>query len=242
MKKIILASAFLCTILLFAGEHDNSEYDHFSNYREEQTFENFKTAVDFYHSELEKDENNHSAYLMLSYLNFMELERNLTVLENNLDSLDNRTKFSYANLLLSSGKYDESIKIYDKINNETPNWSCPWRHKGEALYKSNRMEESEVALMKSIETRKEHYDAYVWLAKVQKEMGKNKEALASLKTGISYKGKDIESPEEEVDYLEEDFLHLELLKLNDKKQEFEDLKKRIMKIAPDDERWSQIKD
>ncbi len=240
MKKIILISAVLFTALLFAGEHNNSEYEDFNNYQNEQTFENFEKAINFYNSKLEKDENDHSAYLMLSYLNFMELENNLAKLENDLDSLDNRTKFSYANLLLSIGKFDESIKIYDKLNADTPNWSCPWRHKGEAYFKSNKLIEAESALLKSIETRKEHYDAYIMLADVQKEMGKYQEALETLKTGISYKGKDIEDPEEEVAYLEEDFLHLELLKLNDMKQEFEDLKKRLMKIAPDDERWEKI--
>ncbi len=240
MKQATLVLFSVFVLLLSAGVHDNSEYEHFNNYRNEQTYENFEKAMDFYKSNLKKDENDHSAYLMLSYLNFMELEKNMAVLESDLDSLDNRTRFSYANLLLSLGKYNESIEIYDKINKDTPDWSCPWRHKGEAYFKSDKLEEAELALLKSIETRKEHYDAYVMLADVQKEMGKYEDALKTLKTGISYKGKDIEESNEEVAYLEEDFLHLELLKLNSMQQEFENLKKKLMEIAPDDERWNKI--
>jgi len=240
MKKATLVLLMTFGLLLFGGEHDNSEYEHFNNYRNEQTFENFKIAADHYNSKLEENENDHSAYLMLSYLNSMELENNLAKLENDLDSLDNRTKFSYANLLLSLGKYDESIQVYDKLNTDTPNWSCPWRHKGEAYFKSNKLIEAESALLKSIETRIEHYDAYIMLADVQKEMGKFKLALETLKTGISYKGKDIEDPEKEVSDLDVEFLHLELLKLNNKIDDFNKLKKKLKKLVPEDERWEKI--
>ncbi|MEA1973083.1 MAG: hypothetical protein U9N34_07320, partial [Candidatus Cloacimonadota bacterium] len=133
--------------------------------------------------------------------------------EANFDSLETRTKFQYGNLLLEMGKYKESIEIYNSLNESSPKWSCPWRHKGEAYYNLNDLANAEKSFLKAIETRIEHYDAYVWLAKTQKEMGRYKEALKSLEIGLSYKGKDIEDPEEEVATSEVDALHEELKKL-----------------------------
>ena len=194
MKKIVLMVLFIVLVsILFAGDgkHDNSEFEHFNNYKNEQNAENFNTAINHYF----QNENNYSSNLMLSYLCFMELEKNLEVLELNLDSLTTRTKFSYANLLLELGKLDESIVIYDKLNEDVPKWSCPWRHKGEVLMKQNKLAEAETATLMAIETREDHFDAYVQLANIQKDMKKYEEALKSLNKGLSYYSTD---PEEEV--------------------------------------------
>ncbi len=106
--------------------------------------------------------------------------------------------------------------------------------------KSDNLVQAEVALKKSIEVRIEHYDAYVMLAEVQELMGKNGEALATLETGFTYKGKDIEDPDEEVSDPDVQFLYLRLLKANDMQNEYEQQKKKLEKSAPEDERWSEI--
>jgi len=209
MKKIVLMVLFvILASILFAGDgkHDNSEFEHFNNYKNEQNAENFNTAINHYF----QNENNYSSNLMLSYLCFMELEKNLEVLELNLDSLTTRTKFSYANLLLELGKLDESIVIYDKLNEDVPKWSCPWRHKGEVLMKQNKLAEAETATLMAIETREDHFDAYVQLANIQKDMKKYEEALKSLNKGLSYYSSD---PEEEVTDEEVESLKKELKKL-----------------------------
>jgi tetratricopeptide (TPR) repeat protein len=213
MKKIVLMVLFAVLVsILFAGDgkHDNSEFEYFNSYRDDQNAENFNTAINYYF----QNENDYSSNLMLSYLCFMELEKNLEVLGSNLDSLNTRTKFSYANLLLELGKLDESIIIYDKLNEDVPKWSCPWRHKGEVLIKQNKLLEAETATLMAIETREDHFDAYVQLAKIQKDMKKYEEALKTLNKGLSYYSSD---PEEEVTDEEVIELKLELEELLKKK-------------------------
>jgi len=208
MKKILIVGIIIVVSVLFAeeGKHDNSEFEHFNNYRNEQNAVNFKVAINHYL----QMENDYQSNLMLSYLCFMELEKNLDILGNDIDSLATRTKFSYANLLLELDKLDESIAIYDRLNTDFPKWSCPWRHKGEALLKQQNYPDAELATMKAIEVREDHFDAYIQLAKVQKEMGKYEEALKSLNKGLSYYSSD---PEEEVSDEEVKILKAELKSL-----------------------------
>lgn len=237
---------FLIVIILWvaitaqAENAGKNEKDLFHLYREDQTFENFIKAAIHFNSQKEESKDPESD-LMLSYLYYIELENQLKILGNELDSLNNRTKFQYANLLLELKRYEKSIEIYNTLNETTPAWSCPWRHKGEAYFKSGKLEDAEYALLKAIETRIEHYDAYVMLADVQKEIGKYEEALTTLETGLSYKGKDIEDPEEEVMDLDVKFLYLELLKLNNKKEKIKPLEQELLKIAPEDERWNNLR-
>ncbi|MDY6895998.1 MAG: tetratricopeptide repeat protein, partial [Thermotogota bacterium] len=98
------------------------------------------------------------------------------------------------------------------------------------------LEEAEAALRKSIETREEHYDAYVMLAEVLKEQKRYSQALKTLQKGRTYKGKDIE--EGGVNEIDVDFLMLELLKLNNKPTE--ELEKKLQEIAPDHSNWEKI--
>ncbi len=157
-KYIFLIITILFITILTAETHSENEL--FNAYQQNQSFENFQKAVKHYNAKCEEAEDNTSV-LMMSYLHTMELHRNLDILKNNLDSLDTRTKFSYANLLLELGEFDESIAIYDKLNEDFPKWSCPWRHKGEALMKQQNHKDAELATMKAIETREDHFDAYI---------------------------------------------------------------------------------
>lgn len=130
------------------------------------------------------------------------------------DSLEGKYLFGLANLMLETGDFRRSVDLYRKLNAQTPKWSCPWRHKGEALYRLGDLAESEQALLKAVETRPTHYDAWVWLARVQRDMGKRKEALASIKKAFENKGKDVEDPEEELAAGEDVKLLDEILVLN----------------------------
>ena len=189
MKKLVILLFIVLVTICFAGQHD---YTEFNEYQENPTYENFLKAVNGYQAQTDST---YTANLMLAYLYKMQLDLEIKVLEENYDSLTTRTKFSYANLLLDLGKLDESIVIYDKLNEDVPKWSCPWRHKGEVLMKQNKLAEAETATLMAIETREDHFDAYVQLAHIQKDMKKYKEALKSLNKGLSYYSSD---PEEEV--------------------------------------------
>jgi len=208
MRKIgLLFIVVVFITLLTAGEHNENEL--FMSYQQDQTFENFQKAVEHYNYNYEDVKDNKSV-LMLSYLYTMELENNLEILGDNLDSLTTRTKFSYANLLLELGRLDESIAIYDKINEDVPKWSCPWRHKGEALMKQQDYLGAEVATIKAIEVREDHFDAYIQLARIQKELGEYEAALLTLKKGIKFEEADHEDEvsDEEVELLKTELLEL----------------------------------
>jgi hypothetical protein len=69
-------------------------------------------------------------------------------------------------------------------------------------------------LLKAVETRPTHYDAWVWLARVQRDMGRRREALGSIRKAFENKGKDVEDPEQEVAAGEDVKLLDEILILN----------------------------
>jgi tetratricopeptide (TPR) repeat protein len=114
------------------------------------------------------------------------------------DSLDDQATFGLANFLLDAKDYGRAIALYDQLNAKTPKWSCPWRHKGQALYQQGKLEDAEKSLLKAIDARAVHYDAYVWLARVQRDQQRFGEALETLKRGFAAKYKDAEDPEKEV--------------------------------------------
>ncbi len=208
MKKLIILLFIVLVTICFAGQHD---YTEFNEYQENPTYENFLKAAGGYQEQVDST---YTSNIMLAYLYSMQMNKEIKILEENYDSLTTRTKFSYANLLLELGKLDESIAIYDQINEDVPKWSCPWRHKGEALMKMEKLEDAEKATLKAIETREDHFDAYIQLAHIQKDMKKYKEALKSLDKGLSYYSTD---PEEEI-------TDEEIIKLKTELQEF--LKKK----------------
>ncbi len=208
MKKLLILLFIVLITICFAGQHD---YVEFNEYRENPTYENFLKAADGYQEQVDST---YTSNLMLAYLYKMQLDLEIKVLKENYDSLTTRTKFSYANLLLELGKLDESIVIYEKLNIDFPKWSCPWRHKGEVLMKQNKLAKAETATLMAIETRKDHFDAYIQLTHIQKDMKKYKEALKSLNKGLSYSSSD---PEEEITDEEVIKLKLELNELLKKK-------------------------
>ena len=207
--KFFLIILLISSIAIILTAETHVDNDLFTTYQQDKTFANFQKAIAFYNSKCE-DTEMYNATLMLSYLYTMELHKNLEILETNLDSLDTKTKFSYANLLLEIGKYEESIVIYEMLNSDFPAWSCPWRHKGEALLKQQDYQGAEIATKKAIEVREDHFDAYIQLAKIQRDMGKYNVALQTLESGMKYEEADHEDEvtNEEVELLKADLIKL----------------------------------
>lgn len=218
-----------------AGSAQAKEKSLFSKYLSDRTTERFVAA--FNHYELQRaDTVNHQATIILVYLYMMEMNRNLDMLKADCDNLSSKQKFQYANIMLELEKYDDAIEIYKKLNTDKPKWSCPWRHRGEAHWKNGELDEAVASLEKSIETRETHYDAYIMLADVLADMEKYEKALNTLEKGLTYYGKDIEDPEEEVNTVDMNFLYLDLLERNGKIEKAAEIREKLEGLVPDDER------
>ena len=209
-KHIPLLIYFVAASLF--GQHSSSDFEKYMDYQKKPTIGNLIKAVEYYNEQLEED-TEYSTHLILANIFQKEFQKNMNILEEELDSLSTMNKFSYANLLLEIGQFEKSITIYDKLNENFPKWSCPWRHKGEALLKMESYEKAEVATIKAIEVREDHLDAYVQLARIRKSLGKYNEALRALEKGLSYSESDLEV---EISNEEVEALHNELLKLIEK--------------------------
>ncbi len=149
-------------------------------YLESPDISGFQAAVSQLSTQLGNEESDFRARLYLHYLCDLEAQRLMDGLLAEADSLAPGERFSLANYLLGKEEYQAAVKLYDAINEDLPNWSCPWRHKGEALYKLEDYQRAMTALEQAIATNPEHYDAYIWMAMTQKELGLYKEALANL--------------------------------------------------------------
>jgi tetratricopeptide (TPR) repeat protein len=233
MKKFFILVIALAVIL--PGVASAKDPSLFSVYLKDRSTENFVKAWEHYES-LRADTANYSAAVVLAYLSLIELEKNLEILEENKAELKNKTLFSYGNILLEMEEYSEAIAIYEVLNEKSPKWSCPWRHKGEALWKKGDLADAVIALNKAIETRETHYDAYVMLSEVYNDLDECEKALETLEKGLTYYGKDIEDPEKEISNIDVAFLHLELLEKCGDKADYDALLIKIKEIAPDDER------
>jgi tetratricopeptide (TPR) repeat protein len=240
VKKLLVLGLVFCLIAPAVVSAQEKPPSPFQIYSKDQTPENFVNAYNAYNAQM-KDTADYGAVAMLAWLSYYELERNLETLKANAASLTNMNKFQYANILLDLGRYEESIPLYEQLNEKNPKWSCPWRHKGEAYFKMKNYAEAEKALLTAIETRKEHYDAYIWLAEVYRDWGKYDKGLKAINDGLAQYGKDIEDPEKEYSSVDVAFLHLDLLKKAGKSggDEYQHVLEHAKRLAPDDERLKQ---
>jgi tetratricopeptide (TPR) repeat protein len=186
-------------------------------YLQNQNLETYKQAVN-YLIQIDKEGNSGmQAKLNLAYISNLESLRLMELAKADMDNLKPGERFALANLYLEMDKYDDAISIYNLLNETTPKWSCPWRHKGEALYKSGNYDAAKKSLEMAIETNKEHYDAYLWYAKTLYELKDYKNALRALETAFDLTEELEDSeydqviPEEEINQL-----YQELLKLTQK--------------------------
>ena len=186
-------------------------------YLQNQTLETYQQAVN-YLLQLDKEENSGmQAKLNLAYISNLEALRLMELAKADIDNLKPGERFALANLYLEMDKYADAISIYNLLNEATPKWSCPWRHKGEALFKSGKYDAAKKSLEMAIETNKEHYDAYLWYAKTLYELKDYKNALIALETAFDLT-EELEDSEYDQVIAEEDInqLYQELLKLTGK--------------------------
>jgi len=122
--------------------------------------------------------------LNLAYILNHEAVRLMDLASQRLDEMGPGERFGLANMYLEMQQYEKAITIYDNINKESPKWSCPWRHKGEALFRSGQYDLATKSLEQAIETNKEHYDAYVWQAKALYRLGRYEDAKVAMDTAF----------------------------------------------------------
>jgi len=206
MKKLLICLTVILSIGLLCAA-SNPVNDYFAN----PSPQSFATAWNSCSENLAKDSTQVSVKILMAYLATSEAKRLAQVISPEAESLDTVNKFQYANLLLSQNRFEDAIDIYDILNTESPGWSCPWRHKGEALYHLKHYKEAVVSLTQAIETNREHYDAYIWMAKTQYQLKKYKAALANLEIALTLSPSAEESPGEAISEESIKALHQELL-------------------------------
>lgn len=228
MKKVLYIILIVSALSLWAETHAPQGSDAYQTYVDNPSWENLQSALHHYRQEMKEDT---SAGIMYAYLCVNELELALENLQEAKETLSPRDLFSYANLLLHIQRYEEALVMYNILNEKTPKWSCPWRHKGEVLMKLHRLDEAEKATEMAIETRPDHFDAFIQLATIRKEMGKNQEALDALEKGLTY-----QDDEGEVNMTDVYFMQLDLYNALGDSSHADDVRKKLKTIAPNDPR------
>jgi len=209
MPKLLMIALLLVSFsILFAAEADPVQ-----NYLRAPGLESFQAVLSHLNSQINAPESSFRARLYLSYICDKEAGRVLDGLVAEADSLAPGERFSLANYLLGKEDYESAVMLYNAINRDLPDWSCPWRHKGEALYRMGDYQASASSLFEAIATNADHYDAYIWMAKAQKELGLYQEALANLDKAKTLSPEEEESPDEEITQQEIDKLYEELQSL-----------------------------
>ena len=212
MKKFTFIMLGLLIVVLYCAQESPVTL-----YLQNQNLETYQQAVNYLIQIDKENTSGMQAKLNLAYISNLESLRLMDLAKADMDNLQPGERFALANLYLERDKYDDAITIYNLLNEATPKWSCPWRHKGEALYKSGNYDAAKKSLEMAIETNKEHYDAYLWYAKTLYELKDYKNALRALETAFDLTEELEDSeydqviPEEEINQL-----YQELLKLTQK--------------------------
>ena len=212
MKKFTFILLGLLIVVLYCAQESPVTL-----YLQNQNLETYQQAVNYLIQIDKENTSGMQAKLNLAYISNLESLRLMDLAKADMDNLQPGERFALANLYLERDKYDDAISIYNLLNEATPKWSCPWRHKGEALYKSGNYDAAKKSLEMAIETNKEHYDAYLWYAKTLYELKDYKNALRALETAFDLTEELEDSeydqviPEEEINQL-----YQELLKLTQK--------------------------
>ena len=212
MKKFTFIMLGLLIVVLYCAQESPVTL-----YLQNQNLETYQQAVNYLIQIDKEGKSGMQAKLNLAYISNLESLRLMELAKADMDNLQPGERFALANLYLERDKYDDAISIYNLLNEATPKWSCPWRHKGEALYKSGNYDAAKKSLEMAIETNKEHYDAYLLYAKTLYELKDYKNALRALETAFDLTEELEDSeydqviPEEEINQL-----YQELLKLTQK--------------------------
>lgn len=211
MKHIVLILITLgMAWTLFAADADPLE-----SYLANPNPESFREAVEALTDSLLSAVNPNTSKAYLAYIAAEESTRLLDELQREIEELAAGQRFMLGNILLELDKLEDAVEVYDSLNEDYPNWSCPWRHKGEALFKAEDFEAAVEALAEAIQTNEEHYDAYVWMAMALKELGLYEDALANLDSALKL-DPNLEESEDDIISLDEvEALYQELLNLLD---------------------------
>lgn len=206
MRPFILILLLLSFVCLNA-EETNPVNDYF-NAPSEQSF---TAAYNFCAAMLKADTTSTSYQILMANLAALEADRLTEQLMPQKSALNPSGRFQFANLLLAQRRYEDAVELYNGLNTDYPAWSCPWRHKGEALYEQKQYKAAEIALEQAIATNKEHYDAYIWMAKTQYQLKKYKPALKNLETALTLNPEAEESADEVISEGSISQLHEQLL-------------------------------
>lgn len=188
MKNFVMIIALCLTALSLSASANGSLDD----YLENPSPSSFEEAVSYLNANAATPENAVLSQIQMLYILNLESERLIDGLLAEADSLQAGQRFNLANVLLGMEKLDQAVALYDAINRDYPNWSCPWRHKGEAYYKMGEYEEAVAALTQAIATNVNHADAYIWMAYALNELGQYAQALENLEHGLSLSPEDSE--------------------------------------------------
>jgi len=182
MKKLLL---ILIVVLMMVSLPAKEQVNPLEQYIDNPGLETFSSAIDYLMQQQAKDPENRRIELQAAYFAGLEASRIMRRSKEILSDLSAGEQFLLGNILMSLHRLEEAVEIYDRINLEYPDWSCPWRHKGEALYKLQDYKAAAKALDKAIETNREHYDAYIWAAFNLYKLKKYKQARQYLETAFT---------------------------------------------------------
>ncbi|MDD4310760.1 MAG: hypothetical protein PHO32_10290 [Candidatus Cloacimonetes bacterium] len=207
MKYLIIIALLSC---LSAFAFAETAANPMQEYLQDPSSRSFQQAVNALSESAEMGSEINKTKLNLAYIANYEADRLISELVSIADSLAAGERFTLANILLSREDYATSIVIYESLNKEFPKWSCAWRHKGEALYKSRDYASAAVSLEQAIATNEEHYDAYVWMAMTLNKLERYPEALKNLEQSMLLSDSEEDGGDEEFSEQSLKELYLEL--------------------------------
>ncbi|HOH46255.1 MAG TPA: tetratricopeptide repeat protein [Candidatus Cloacimonadota bacterium] len=181
MKRCILMICLFLTALALCAEATSPLDD----YIDAPDAASFEEAISYLNETAAVPAQEVLSRIQKLYVLNLETERVIDGLLAEADSLPAGQRFSLGNVLMGMEKLDQAVALYDAINRDYPNWSCPWRHKGEAYYKMGEYEEAVAALTQAIATNRDHVDAYIWMAYALNELGQYAQALENLEHALS---------------------------------------------------------
>lgn len=213
MRKLILLSLLLSlSIGLLCADVARGLYLEYIN---DQNTENFMVAYSYF-SEIAETDTTQRDMMHFYLMNMHQLEatRYLLYLIENVDRLSAGMRRGIADALVAQGQLEQAVEMYKKAIEESPEWSCAWKHKADTYLKMNDLANAESALRTTIEISPNHYYAHVTLADVLHRQGKNGEALVFIEEGFAILDDAHLCEEERYTDVEVQFLYLQILQAN----------------------------
>jgi len=239
MKKFVLVILLLSLSIgfVFADE----ARDLYMRYMEEPCYRTF-LDVHSLATEIEADTTVvvDMRHFYLMHVHRMEMNRYLDALVENVEAFGAGVRRNIADTLMGLGRLDLAIEIYRKAIEASPQWSCAWRHKGEAYFRNNDLDNAERALRAAIQYRQTHYDAYLMLAEVQYLQGRHRQALINMERAFLFLNYADMCEDELYSDEETQFLHLKILQANrGRRSEARALENKLRELYPNNAFWGR---